>query len=135
MRRHFLKISVFAVMAILIGGCHASGTYTQTFVNSKDDGQTLQLTSQRGLVRPATEFPHNILFKIFGTDALSGTYVLAKGTEPVKGTFVAGKDGDRQCIKFSADGRPDWQVTSLNGQLVGQDDTVWQWRDANAKSE
>ena len=51
------------------------------------------------------------MFKLFGTDEPKGTYERNDGDETSKGTFVAGKDGDNQWIRFTSEDKKEWNVT------------------------
>ena len=141
MRRSQGLVSIGAcVLLFLLGACHAGKDFTQTFVDDSDSGRSLKLTSKAGLIRPAAEFPHNIMFKLFGTDELSGTYELNSSDETANGTFVAGKDGDEQWIRFTSADKKEWKVTVKPGGLLkGDGDTVWEPKamtvDARAVSE
>jgi hypothetical protein len=121
---------------LLLGGCHAQKNFTQTFVNENDPHQSLKLASSVGFIRPAAEFPRNILFRLFGTDELTGTYVLTTDTETVQGKFVAGKDGDETWIKLTSEGKKDWSLKAqTGGLLVASDDTVWRLKDSFTDAE
>ena len=119
-----LNGGICALLFLLLGAC-GHGTYTQTFVNREDSTGLLSLTSSKGFVRPASNFPHNVLFKVFGTDKLEGTYVLMNGDQKVAGKFTAGKDGETQWIKFTSGDKPEWQVKVVGGELVEPDSTEW----------
>src|SRR5215510_6171193 len=99
--------ALVACLFLLLGGCHAQKNFTQTFVNEDDSNQSLKLSSPTGFIRPAAEAPRNILFRLFGTDELTGTYVLTTHAETVQGKFVAGKDGDEGWIKLISEGKKD----------------------------
>jgi len=123
---------------ISLVACHTQGDYKQTFVRAGDSSQSLTLMSKTGFVRPAAEFPQNLLFKVFGTEELSGTYEMKAVTQTVKGKFTAGKDGDQRWIKFEPSEAKEWKATVRpGGQLVGDDEKVWEMRrvDVAAKAE
>ena len=132
--RRLLLFTACGVLSALLASC-GHGTLTQTFINKGDASRSLSLTRSVGLVTPASHFPGNVLFKVFGTNQLEGTYVLVNGSETIKGKFVAGKDGDSQWIKFTADGRPEWQVKAVGGELVGPDNTTWTLESAAAEAK
>jgi hypothetical protein len=127
-------VAICALLFLLLGAC-GHGTYTQTFVNREDSSKSLSLTSSVGFVRPASNFPHNVLFKVFGTDKLEGTYVLMNGDQKVAGKFTAGKDGETQWIKFTSDEKPEWQVKVVGGELVEPDSTKWTPQTLKAESK
>jgi hypothetical protein len=129
-----LQLLAICVVSALLASC-GHGTLTQKFVNKDDSSRSLSLTRPVGLVSPASHFPANVLFKVFGTNQLEGTYVLVSGSETIKGKFVAGKDGDSQWIKFIAGGRPEWQVKVVGGELVGPDSTTWILESAAAEAK
>lgn len=129
-----LRVGISGLLYLLLGACgHA--TYTQTFVNQDDATRSLSLTSHAGMVRPAANFPANVLFKLFGTDELEGTYVLKNGEQKVQGKFTAGKDGETQWIKFASDDKPEWRVKVIGGALVGPDSTTWTLQGATASAK
>ena len=125
MRRSGLLLCV----AMLVSGCHTNKNFTQTFEREDDPNQTLILTSQTGLIHPNAGFPHNVFFKVFGGGEVEGTYEhkTAKGT--VKGTFVAGKDGEKQWIRFKpAEGaidKTEWKVQVKLGGMLAEGDKIW----------
>src|SRR4030095_9427045 len=94
--------------------------------------------SKTGFVRPAAEFPHNLLFKVFGNEELSGTYEMKTGTQTAKGKFTAGRDGDQQWLKSEPGEAKEWKATvKPGGQLVEDNEKVWEMRrvDVAAKAE
>jgi hypothetical protein len=123
---------------ILLVACHAQQDYKQTFVRESDSSQSLTLMSKTGFVRPAAEFPNNLLFKVFGNENLTGTYEMKTGTQTVKGKFTAGRDGDQRWIKFEPSEAQEWKaIVKPGGKLVGDDEKVWEMRrlDVAAKAE
>lgn len=126
---------MIVLLALMLSACHPQKNFTQTFVGESDPGQVLKLTSSRGLLRPAAEFPHNILFSVFGTNEISGTYLLTTGKETVKGSFTAGKDGEEQWIKFISENKKEWRVKVQPGGLVGPGDTVWNLQTVTADAK
>src|SRR5262245_10636612 len=120
------------LLPALLGACSHHGTYTQTFVIEKDSTRSLSLTSNAGVIRPAAQFPANVLFKVFGTDQLEGTYVLVNGDQKTKGKFIAGKDGETRWIKFTSEDKPEWRVKVIAGALVEPDSTTWTFEGATA---
>jgi hypothetical protein len=138
-----LVVAALALATILlISGCHASSdkNFSQTFVSEDNAGDSLKLNSKTGLVRPAAEFPHNIFFKLFGSDTTSGSYERIEGETTTKGTFEAGTDGEKQWIRFTSEDKREWDVeVKPGGLLVGDGEIVWKLTttvaDARAKSE
>ena len=122
------------LLAVMLSGCSHHGTYTQTFVDDSDSNRSLTLTSEAGMVRPTANFPGNVLFKLFGTDQLQGTYVLKTGEQKVKGTFLSGKDGESQWINLTGDDKSEWRVKVLAGTLVGPDEATWSMKRADVKT-
>jgi hypothetical protein len=131
--KRLLAIAVSLSLALLLVGCHADTNYTQTFISESDSNYSLKLTSKAGLIRPAAEFPHNFMFKLFGTEELSGTYERNDGAGASKGTFVAGKEGDKQWIRLTSEDKREWTVTvNPGGRLVGDGDIVWELKTTTA---
>ena len=130
MRRTTYSIAVALCLGLLLGGCHAQKNFTQTFVNEKDSNQSLKLSSTVGFIRPAAEAPRNILFQLFGTDELTGTYVLTTNAETVQGKFVLGKDGDEGWIKLTSEGNKETSFKVHAGLLVASDGTTWRLKDS-----
>lgn len=124
----FIQPGLLLLFLVLIGGCHSSSKFSQTFVSEDHPERSLTLESQVGLIRPAANFPHNLLFRLFGTRETSGTYVLTTGQETIRGTFTAGTDGQTEWIKFISEDKKEWQVKALGGNLVDSDNSVWQIR-------
>ena len=129
------RTKTLLISVLSFGLLAACGTTTQTFINKDDPSRSLSLTHTAGFVRPAAEFPRNVLFKLFGTEKLEGTYVLVNGRENIKGKFVASNDGDSQSIKFSSDGNPEWKVKVVGGDLVEPDGATWSLESARAESK
>ena len=135
MRRssRLLFVCCLLLMTLLVA-CSRHGTYTQTFVDDNDSTRSLTLTSEVGMVRPTANFPGNVLFQLFGTDQLQGTYVLKTGERKVNGRFLAGKDGESQWINFTGDDQSEWRVKVLAGVLVGPDEATWSMKRADVKT-
>lgn len=121
-------LSLIAAFALMLSACHGDKTLTQTFESEKDPSQTLILTSKTGMIRPSAGFPHNVLFKVFGGE-LQGTYEQKTATGTVKGTFTAGKEGEKQWIKFKpgedASDKAEWKVQVKLGGMLADGDTIW----------
>jgi len=131
-----LRSGIFCLLVSLSAGC-GHGTFTQTFRDQDDSTRTLSLISDTGFgVRPASNFPGNLLFKIFGTNELVGTYVMQKGDSQVKGRFLARKDenGEEQWIKFVSDDNQEWQGKIVGRDLVGPG-KVWIFEIATADAK
>jgi hypothetical protein len=122
-------LPLIAALALMLSACHANKTFTQTFESEKDPGQTLTLTSRTGLIHPNAGFPHNVFFKVFGGGEVEGTYEQKTATGTVKGTFTAGKESEKQWIKFKpAEGvgdKTEWKVQVKLGGMLANGDTIW----------
>ena len=115
-----------ALLVLLVSGCHADKNFRQTFESERDPTQTLSLTSKTGFIHPHAGFPHNVFFKIFGGGEVEGTYEQKTPEGTVKGTFTAGKDGEKQWIKFNpVEGRTEWKVQVKLGGMLADGDKVW----------
>ena len=143
MKRTKLPVLMVALIVLLLSGCHADTNFTQTFESEKDPGQTLTLMSKTGVIQPKAGFPYNIFFKAFGGGELSGKYEQKTNEQTVvKGTFTAGKDGEKQWIKFkpedsSAD-QKEWKAQVKLGGMLADGDKTWflttSYADAKAAS-
>jgi hypothetical protein len=134
-KKHVSIIAVFAV-SLLLGACHRQEEYKLTFVSQKDATQELRLTSKVGMVRPGG-FPNNLLVRLFGQPDLTGTYELKTAEGTSKGTFIAGKDQEKQWIKFTPAGnagKPDWSVKATSDGRFEGDSVVWEMKHADVKA-
>ena len=126
--KKYLVVMV-VLLVLLIAGCHADKNVTQTFQNEKDPAQTLVLKSSSGWVHPNAGFPHNVFFKVFGGGELHGTYEQVAGEQTIKGTFIAGKEGEKQWIKFKpgedAGDKTEWKVQVKLGGMLADGDKIW----------
>jgi|SRR5678815_396460 len=117
------------LVALVFTGCHANKTFVQTFEREDDPNQTLVLTSPTGLIHPNAGFPHNLFFKVFGGGEVEGTYEQKTAKDTVKGTFVAGKDGDKQWIRFKpgegVSEKTEWKVQVKLGGMLADGDKIW----------
>ena len=125
--RKYLVLPV--ALVLMVSACHANKTFVQTFESEKDPAQTLTLTSRTGLIHPNAGFPHNVFFKVFGSGEVEGTYEQKTATGMVKGVFTAGKEGEKQWIKFKpaegASDKTEWKVQVKLGGMLSDGDTIW----------
>ena len=131
-RKHVLIIAVCAV-SLLLGACHRQEEYKLTFVNQKDSTQELRLASKVGMLRPGG-LPHNLLVGLFGQPKLTGTYELKTAEGTSQGTFIGGKDGEKQWVKFTPagnQGKQEWSVKVTSSGYFEGDSTIWEMKNAN----
>ena len=130
--RHLSNVILCAAV-LMLGACSSNNEYKQTFV-SRDSNRELLLTSKVGMVRPGG-LPQNILVHIFGQPDLKGAYELKTAEGNSKGTFIAGRDGDKQWIKFTPngnDGTKEWTLKPSSAGYLEGDNTEWDLKRSTA---
>jgi len=128
--RTHVWITAVCAAALLLTACHGQREYKQTFVSQKDSTQELRLTHKFGVLRPGG-FPEKLLSGLIGPPELKGTYELKTAEGTSTGTFIAGKDGDRQWVKFTPtgdDGKEEWRVKVTSTGTFEGDSTVWEMK-------
>jgi hypothetical protein len=135
-KKQSLRVGICGILVSLLLACSGHGTFAQTFRDQDDTTRTLTLTSRTGFgVHPASNFPANLFFRIFGTDQLEGTYLLLKDDSRQTGKFVSGKTGEEQWIKFVSDDNQEWRGKIIGRALFGPDKTVWTFEGATADAK